>query len=240
MKFLRKFLSQKQKHNISIIERENITIDGLDCYFVKAGYFLIEKNKGSIGMIQRQFMVGFNRATRIMDQLADAGLVGPECGTSPRKILVTKEEFEKLIEDYHPNICNENNQSKKSSTKHIDLINNQFDYMEGHDFEYFCAKILKKNGFSNVNVTQGSGDNGIDIIAYKDGLKYGIQCKCYSSDIGVKAVQEIFAGAKYYDCHVSAVITNRYFTRQAKELAQKINVLLWNRDKLNQMLDRQD
>ena len=74
--------------------------------------------------------------------------------------------------------------------------------MEGHDFEYYCAELLKNNGFYNVSVTQGSGDQGIDVLAEKGGVKYGIQCKCYSSDIGNKAVQEAFSGCRYYNCHV--------------------------------------
>ena len=68
--------------------------------------------------------------------------------------------------------------------------NKPYDNMDGHEFEYFCGDLLKKNEFSNVEVTRGSGDQGIDIIAYKDGVKYGIQCKCYSQNIGNKAVQE--------------------------------------------------
>lgn len=110
--------------------------------------------------------------------------------------------------------------------------NQPYDGMEGHDFEYFCADLLKKNGYANVEVTKGSGDQGIDIIAYKNGVKYGIQCKCYSSDIGNKAVQEAFAGKNFYNCHVAAVLTNRHFTRSAKELADSIQVLLWDREKL--------
>lgn len=65
-----------------------------DDYFVEAGRFIIEKDKASIGMLQRIYKIGFNRAARIMDQLADAGVVGPEEGTKPRKILMTMEEFE--------------------------------------------------------------------------------------------------------------------------------------------------
>ena len=56
-----------------------------------------------------------------------------------------------------------------------------YDTMEGHDFEYYCADLLKNNGFYNVSVTQGSGDQGIDVLAEKGGVKYGIQCKCYSN-----------------------------------------------------------
>ena len=59
---------------------------------------LIEKEKGSIGMIQRAFKVGFIRAARIMEQLADAGVVGEEEGTKPRKILMTLEEFEEFLQ----------------------------------------------------------------------------------------------------------------------------------------------
>lgn len=71
----------------------------LDDYFVEAGRFIIEKEKASIGMLQRVYKIGFNRAARIMDQLAQAGVVGPEEGTKPRKILMTMEEFEQYIEE---------------------------------------------------------------------------------------------------------------------------------------------
>lgn len=72
--------------------------DERDRYFEEAGRLLIEKERGSIGMLQRVFKIGFNRAARIMDQLQEAGVVGPEEGTKPRKILLTMEEFQELIE----------------------------------------------------------------------------------------------------------------------------------------------
>lgn len=112
-----------------------------------------------------------------------------------------------------------------------------FDEMDGHQFEYFCADVLRRNGFENVSVTSGSGDQGIDIIAYKDDIKYGIQCKCYHSDIGNKAVQEVYAGKAYYNCHIGIVLTNRDFTRSAIELARNNGVILWNRTKLLQMIE---
>lgn len=111
-----------------------------------------------------------------------------------------------------------------------------YDTMEGHDFEYYCADLLRNDGFCNVEVTQGSGDQGIDILAEKSGIRYGIQCKCYSNNIGNKAVQEAFAGKTFYHCHVAAVLTNRYFTRSAKELAEKDQVLLWDRDELERLV----
>ena len=76
------------------------TGDERDQYFVDAGRFIIEKEKASIGMLQRVFKIGFNRAARIMDQLAEAGVVGEEEGTKPRKVLMSMEEFEQYIEEY--------------------------------------------------------------------------------------------------------------------------------------------
>lgn len=111
-----------------------------------------------------------------------------------------------------------------------------FDNMDGHQFENFCAQLLSKRGYEDVMVTQGSGDQGVDIIAYKDGIKYGIQCKCYSSVVGNKAVQEVFAGKTFYQCHVGIVITNNYFSDSAIALARQNGIVLWNRDKLLQML----
>ncbi|WP_026494745.1 FtsK/SpoIIIE family DNA translocase [Butyrivibrio sp. WCD3002] len=70
----------------------------VDPLFAQAGAAIIEKEKASIGMLQRLYKIGFNRAARIMDQLSDAGVVGPEEGTKPRKILMTKEEFEQFME----------------------------------------------------------------------------------------------------------------------------------------------
>lgn len=70
-----------------------------DEYFMEAGKCIIEKDKASIGMLQRVYKIGFNRAARIMDQLYEAGVVGPEEGTKPRKVIMSMEEFESFIEE---------------------------------------------------------------------------------------------------------------------------------------------
>ena len=77
----------------------NAAADDKDVHFVDAARFIIEKDKASIGMLQRMFKIGFNRAARIMDQLCEAGVVGPEEGTKPRKVLMSMEEFENYIEE---------------------------------------------------------------------------------------------------------------------------------------------
>lgn len=73
--------------------------DEKDMYFADAGRFIIDKDKASIGMLQRVFKIGFNRAARIMDQLCEYGVVGEEEGTKPRKVLMSMEEFEQLLEE---------------------------------------------------------------------------------------------------------------------------------------------
>ena len=104
------------------------------------------------------------------------------------------------------------------------------DSMEGQEFEYYCANLLAVNGFIEVEVTKGSGDYGIDILAEKDGVTYAIQCKRYTGLVGVKAVQEAYAGRDYYDRMVGAVMTNQYFTKPAAEAARKLKILMWDRD----------
>lgn len=69
-----------------------------DDYFAEAGRYLIEKGKGSVSILQRVYRIGFNRAARIMDQLEEAGVMGPEEGTKPRKVLMTMDEFEELLQ----------------------------------------------------------------------------------------------------------------------------------------------
>lgn len=410
----------------------------IDSYFEEAGKLITENDKASIGMLQRVFKISFNHASCIMDQLSDAGVVGPEEGTKPRKVLMTMKQFEQLLNkitlkqekqkdldtDSEPKLtledienilkekllieCDFSNDGKplknlkniiipsETNEKQIDIINTllrfnspktlklilidnsiinysiyngipqllipvisdthktdaiinwcfaemenrikifvdnhvknidsynekinniprivcivneasdffkytsrslerlfmtsnmtgiyfilfsrfslkslslgmigellepfttdelhilllqtkntsnnlcagkSFDNMDGHEFEHFCASILEKNGFKSVNVTKGSGDQGIDIVAIKEGVKYGIQCKCYSSNIQNKAVQEAIAGKKFYDCHVGVVLTNQYFTKPAKELAEKTGILLWDRSYLEKLIN---
>lgn len=110
------------------------------------------------------------------------------------------------------------------------------DMMEGRDFEQYCAALLRRRGFLDVEVTKGSGDYGVDILAEKDGVTYAIQCKCYGQPVGVKAVQEAYAGRDYYDRMVGAVLTNQYFTTPAVEAAKKLKILLWDRGYLESMI----
>ncbi len=120
------------------------------------------------------------------------------------------------------------------------LASSAFEDMEGHEFEYFCADLLKDHGFCEVEVTKGSGDYGIDILAEKDGVTYAIQCKRYAAPVGVKAVQEAYAGRDYYDRMVGAVMTNQYFTAPAVEAAKKLKILLWDGGYIESMIEEEN
>ena len=112
-----------------------------------------------------------------------------------------------------------------------------FEDMDGHEFEYFCADLLEQRGFVEVEVTRGSGDYGIDILAEKDGVTYAVQCKRYTAPVGVKAIQEAYAGRDYYDRMVGAVMTNQYFTAPAVEAAKKLKILPWDGGYLESMME---
>lgn len=255
-------------------EHDHISNSTADPYFEEAGYLVTERQIASVGYLQRKFGIGFNRANKLLEQLHIAAIVGPESGTKPRKVWISKELFEKAIKkgsydsidfvleaeelksrDYIDSDLNlpnhfENAQTRDGIEKNtflpynasidptverIKFYNNKFDYMEGTDFEQYCAMILRENGYT-TEITPASGDYGIDIIAKQSGIIYAIQCKCYSSDVGVDAVYQVAGGMKYYHANIGIVLTNRHFTRNAKELADAIGVVLWDRESLEDLI----
>ena len=177
-----------------------------ELYLKLAKNVISDTGQASASMLEHKLNIDYLFASKLLDQLEKEGVVSPFDGTNPREILVSKPE-----------------QKQESGLSAIDN-------MEGHDFEYWCADLLRKLGFKNVEVTPGSGDQGVDVLAEKDGIKYAIQCKCYAKDLGNTPIQEVESGRIFYGCHVGAVMTNRYFTAGAQELAKKTGTLLWDRD----------
>ena len=97
--------------------------------------------------------------------------------------------------------------------------------VDGLEFEHWVADSLQKFGWQ-ARATQGSGDQGVDVVATKDGLSLGIQCKRYTGSVGNKAIQEAYSGMKHFGLDKAAVLTNAKFTKSAKELAASTGVLL--------------
>ena len=116
----------------------------------------------------------------------------------------------------------------------LDYIDNN---LNGFDFEKLSKSLLECNNFTDVIVTKASGDYGADVIVSKDEIKYAIQCKKYSSSVGVRAVQEVMASREMYKCHVGAILTNNYFTSNAIKLAEENKIILWNKVDLARMME---
>ena len=107
----------------------------------------------------------------------------------------------------------------------------------GFEFEECFATILSKLGFSDIEVTSGSGDFGIDVLAKdNNGILYGFQCKLYSNSVGNDAVQQAYAGKKHYKCDIAIVVTNSTFTEQATQQARETQIILWDRKILKNKL----
>ncbi|MBR1382317.1 MAG: restriction endonuclease [Ruminococcus sp.] len=173
--------------------------------------------------------------------------IGPLQDSLPRSVNISEQDLPAIAHflktNYVPlNVDNESHEeaqlgkvSYASSHSILEAVDNMSSH--GLDFELFTVDILKKNGFEEAKATQSSGDYGIDVIAKKDGISYAIQCKCYSKPVGNKAVQEAYSGKSFYDCMIAVVFTNNYFTKAAKETAQRTNVLLWDRTKLIEFIN---
>ena len=127
-----------------------------------------------------------------------------------------------------------NTKLNEQNIYHISYI----DKLDGIEFEEYIKILLEKLEYENVYTTPSSNDYGVDVIAEKDGIKYAFQCKNYKENLGNKCVQEIYSGKNYYKCQVGIVITNSYFTPNAIQQAKSNGIILWDRNRLIELLDR--
>ena len=114
---------------------------------------------------------------------------------------------------------------------------NAIDYHDGKEFEVAIALIYQKLGY-RTSLTSSTGDFGVDVIAEKNNERLAIQTKRYQGTVGVKAIQEVACGKMYYDATEALVITNSFFTPQAKELAKILGVKIINRKRLALMWEK--
>ncbi|WP_336770001.1 restriction endonuclease [Bacillus bombysepticus] len=145
-------------------------------------------------------------------------------------------------------VNNEKNNFKAREMERLLLRNNKqedvvreltiddIDLMTGEEFEIYLADLLKKLGFE-TKLTKGSGDQGVDIIANKNEKRYVIQAKRYSGTVGNESVQQAIAGKEFLKADEAWVITNSTFTRSAIELASNTQTKLWDRNKLQNIIE---
>ena len=108
--------------------------------------------------------------------------------------------------------------------------------MTGVEFENFLMYHFRKLGYK-VKTTPTSNDYGADLILTKNGHRICVQAKRYKSNVGNSAVQEVCAAMAYYKCDSGMVVTNSYFTTNAKNLAKANNIKLWDRDSIVKEFD---
>lgn len=137
-------------------------------------------------------------------------------------------KIESVKERYELNIY----EKRLNNVSKIQIISmDDIDLMTGIEFEHLVSSFFKEMGYKS-EVTKGSGDQGIDVIAEKNGSKIGIQVKNYSGNVSNSAIQEVVAGISHYKLNKARVVTNSYFTKSAIELANSNDVILWDRDVL--------
>lgn len=212
---------------------------------IKSIDYVIHYQSIKISELQTELDIGYATASRLFDFLEELHIISKKLGSSPRKIYIStyKEALEKLMNfECNKEMIELYNELNMNDIQ-IERVNSNMDSLSlkeiksGIEFENFCSKLLIANGFLNVTVTQASNDYGVDILAEKDSIKYAIQCKFYNSPVGNSAIQEVCTGKSYYNCHIAVVLTNATFTKNAIELADRNNIILWDYRKLNELIN---
>ena len=117
-------------------------------------------------------------------------------------------------------------------------LDDDYDNLDGVDFEKYCQVLLTVIGFENVEMTPRSGDDGVDLVGFRDDVKYVFQCKRYKKNVGRSAVQEVYTGKSVYDADVAVVITTAGFTKEAQSTAGKLHVKLWDGERIKSIRNR--
>jgi len=125
---------------------------------------------------------------------------------------------------------------KKIKLRHYLASLNEVDAMSGVEFEQYIAKLLRRNGFSNVSLTE-KYDMGVDVVAEKNGERWGIQTKRYNDLVKASAVRQVIAGLNSYNCTRAMVMTNSSFSNYAIKLARSNHCILIDRMELAKLIN---
>lgn len=204
---------------------------------------VVKENSPTVSTVEKALgpRNNYRQSTKYLDYMLDAGIV-TEDSFRNRKIAITPGQarciiIPKLME--YPadwGVSRVVEQLRHDVIVMLSDFWSEVDTMSGTEFEEWCKNLLEKLGWTDVETTKATGDQGVDILAMKDEVPYAFQCKCYASDLGNTPVQEVYAGLRFYHRNVGVVITNRYFTQGAKDLARACDILLWDRDRLKRMI----
>ncbi len=187
-----------------------------------------------------KFLPVLARKKRFLITTDDYGYISTDKWESEKRNFLKKFDYQpRITRDYRGLIDDEYNFSLEAAVD--DYLNKNpviewNDRMSPAEYEGYCADILKSSGWQ-ARTTSISGDQGVDVVAEKDGLCVAIQCKKYSSPVGNKAVQEVTAGMAYWGASIGVVVTNAGYTRSARELATVHGVFLLHHEDLGNLED---
>jgi len=203
---------------------EDISIKSKSVYNQEYSEVLEKMIRGFHNIVNNLFVIFHNAS---MNQLLGYDYEQSKDGVQQHLKRIT--EMKEKDKDSDINLYNILYNDTQSVINNFDIIHYNYNH---------SISIEKDCNFENAEVTTASHDYGVDVIAYKDNIKYAIQCKKYSSKVGIKAVQEVIGSRSMHKCHVGVVLTNNYFTKSAIELAEKNNIFLWDRNKLDELLKK--
>lgn len=213
-----------------------------DIYMNKSyNYFYLNYKNEDINIIVYEYLKNILLYNEIdLDSIAEILMYFLLSMKSKKNIILYNEfvDFYELIKKIKKEVKSMKIKQKLKTQKIRKIMKytiDDIDLMSGIEFENFIALIFKKLGYL-TQITNTSGDQGIDIIAIKNNLRIGIQAKCYNSHVGNSAIQEVVAGKKYYNCQKVIVVTNNYFTNHALDLAKSNDVILWDRNILKEKI----
>ncbi len=135
---------------------------------------------------------------------------------------------------FHKIPISQNHYQKDRNSANYTL--SEIDKMDGEEFEHYVANLLALYKFTNIKVSPYSQDKGLDVYAEYQSIKYGFQCKRWERNIPLSAIQEIYTAKELYQIDRAIVITNSGFTRAAISAALKLDVILIDRNRLDEMI----
>ncbi len=221
-------LSENNFYNIS--EYNDFINSHWDTFLIKMHYifFVIDEIFNNGMYKEKEFLSSVENLILNGNKVGIKVILGTESKVGSLKKLGLPDTNIQLINLERMNVLCSNAQGYEDVSS--DIID------DGYDFENKCAGILEDKGYKKVSVTKASGDQGVDITAERDGIKYAFQCKYYSNPVGNKAVQEIFSGIKFYNANVGVIITNNTFTDSAVQLANQLGIILWDKNSISEYL----
>ncbi len=203
-------------------------------------------------------LTGYHQAAKFVDHMEMMGLIGPSGLTQPREIFITEEQYQNvlrkrlfryrtelevpetefvtaLLDRLKRDIVLIRNGTLTADTLSDDLLAD-IDPMDDAEFEAWCTDLLTKLGYRLEPLKVRN--HGAHILMEKDDVLYAMRCVGSATELDDLAVHEVFSSQRYYGRHVAILMTNQTLSPDAHKLAQELNILLWDRNKLKLLIER--